>query len=42
LFTDRELAASIGNKGREIVISNRGALDRFLLLLEPLMTEHGF
>jgi hypothetical protein len=27
----------VGNKGREIVKENRGALDRFLLQLEPLM-----
>lgn len=39
LFADRETARSIGDKGREIVHQNRGALDRFLLLLQPLMNE---
>jgi 3-deoxy-D-manno-octulosonic-acid transferase len=37
LFADQELAGVVGNKGREIVKENRGALDRFLLQLEPLM-----
>jgi 3-deoxy-D-manno-octulosonic-acid transferase len=41
LFDNRELAQSIGNKGREIVRQNRGALDRFLLLLQPLMKGIG-
>jgi 3-deoxy-D-manno-octulosonic-acid transferase len=37
LFADQGLAGVVGNKGREIVRENRGALDRFLLQLEPLM-----
>jgi 3-deoxy-D-manno-octulosonic-acid transferase len=37
LFSDQALAGVVGNKGREIVKENRGALDRFLLQLEPLM-----
>jgi 3-deoxy-D-manno-octulosonic-acid transferase len=37
LFENRETARAIGSKGREIVRANRGALDRFLLLLQPLM-----
>jgi 3-deoxy-D-manno-octulosonic-acid transferase len=39
LFFDRELANLVGNKGREILRQNRGALDRFLLQLEPLMKD---
>jgi hypothetical protein len=27
----------LGNLGRDIVVSNRGALDRLLRLLEPLI-----
>jgi 3-deoxy-D-manno-octulosonic-acid transferase len=42
LFHDTVTANAIGSKGREIVIKNRGALDRFLLQLEPLMKEAGF
>jgi 3-deoxy-D-manno-octulosonic-acid transferase len=41
LFGNREYAQAIGNRGREIVRQNRGALDRFLLLLQPLMQEIG-
>jgi 3-deoxy-D-manno-octulosonic-acid transferase len=37
LFADQEVADIVGNKGREIVRENRGALDRFLRQLEPLM-----
>jgi 3-deoxy-D-manno-octulosonic-acid transferase len=37
LFADQEAAGIVGNKGREIVRENRGALDRFLRQLEPLM-----
>jgi 3-deoxy-D-manno-octulosonic-acid transferase len=37
LFRDHDLATTVGEKGREIVRENRGALDRFLLQLEPLM-----
>jgi len=39
LISDRDLAELVGNKGREIVRQNRGALDRFLLQLEPLMKD---
>lgn len=41
LFADPELARTIGRKGQDIVRQNRGALDRFLLLLDPLMKETG-
>ncbi len=41
LFANRETAESIGNRGREIVRQNRGALGRFLLLLQPLMKGMG-
>jgi 3-deoxy-D-manno-octulosonic-acid transferase len=41
LFENRENAQAIGKRGREIVRQNRGALDRFLLLLQPLMQEIG-
>jgi len=37
LFSDPETAADIGGRGREIVLRNRGALDRLLQLLEPLV-----
>lgn len=37
LFDDPETSRIIGDKGREIVRENRGALARFLLQLEPLM-----
>ncbi|HEX9852404.1 MAG TPA: glycosyltransferase, partial [Woeseiaceae bacterium] len=40
-FENPELAQAIGNKGRDIVIQNRGALDRFLTLLQPLMKGIG-
>ena len=36
LFANPERAADIGNRGRQIVRHNRGALDRLLRLLEPL------
>ncbi len=39
LFADPETAADIGNRGREIVQQNRGALDRLLRLLEPLVDK---
>lgn len=41
LFDDRNAARAIGDKGRDIVRQNRGALDRFLLLIEPLMRGVG-
>lgn len=37
LFKDPDAARTVGDKGREIVRENRGALARFLLQLEPLM-----
>jgi 3-deoxy-D-manno-octulosonic-acid transferase len=39
LFADRETAADIGNRGREVVMQNRGSLDRLLKLLEPLILD---
>lgn len=37
LITDNELAAEMGNQGREIVLRNRGAIERLFALLEPLI-----
>jgi len=37
LFADPDTAADIGNRGRDIVQQNRGALGRLLELLEPLV-----
>ncbi|MCH8072078.1 MAG: lipid IV(A) 3-deoxy-D-manno-octulosonic acid transferase [Proteobacteria bacterium] len=37
LFADKARATDIGNRGREIVQQNKGALDRLLKLLEPLL-----
>jgi len=39
LFTDRDSAIDIGNRGREIVMQNKGALDRLLHLLRPLLKK---
>ncbi len=39
LLTDQSDAVARGNKGRDIVQSNRGALSRLLGLLEPLIGE---
>ena len=39
LFADEARATDIGNRGREIVQQNRGALDRLLSLLEPLLSN---
>ena len=39
LFTDRDSATDIGNRGREIVMQNKGALDRLLRLLQPLLKK---
>lgn len=39
LLTDREEARAIGARGRDIVTSNRGALQRLLVLLEPLVSD---
>lgn len=40
LLTDRELAARLGNTGRSVLEENRGALERLLVLLEPLLSYH--
>lgn len=37
LFDDRQQAAEMGARGRAIVASNRGSLQRLLVLLEPLI-----
>jgi 3-deoxy-D-manno-octulosonic-acid transferase len=37
LFADPATAEDIGNRGREIVLQNRGSLQRLLTLLEPLV-----
>ena len=39
LLTDRELAARLGNTGRAVLDENRGALERLLVLLEPLLSD---
>ena len=39
LFADEATATDIGNRGREIVQQNKGALDRLLKLLEPLLRD---
>ncbi len=39
LFADQERANEIGGRGREIVQRNKGALDRLLHLLEPLLRQ---
>ena len=41
LFADEARATDIGNRGREIVQQNKGALDRLLKLLEPLLHDVG-
>ncbi len=41
LFADEAAATDIGNRGREIVQQNRGALDRLLTLLQPLLSTIG-
>ena len=38
LFADEATATDIGNRGRELVQQNRGALERLLKLLEPLLS----
>ena len=40
LLTDRELAARLGNTGQSVLEKNRGALERLLVLLEPLLSDH--
>jgi 3-deoxy-D-manno-octulosonic-acid transferase len=37
LLTNRDDAAAIGEKGREIVANNRGSLQKLLILLDPLV-----
>jgi 3-deoxy-D-manno-octulosonic-acid transferase len=39
LFADETKATEIGKRGRDIVQQNRGALDRLLKLLEPLLSN---
>ena len=39
LFQDPETAADIGRRGKELVQQNRGALQRLLSLIEPLITR---
>jgi 3-deoxy-D-manno-octulosonic-acid transferase len=38
LLRDEDTARRLGNLGREIVVKNRGALERLLRLVEPLIT----
>ena len=37
LFAEPDVATDIGNRARDIVLKNRGALARLLVLLEPLV-----
>jgi 3-deoxy-D-manno-octulosonic-acid transferase len=39
LIADPDAAARIGEKGRKIVLENRGSLDKLLGLLEPLIGD---
>lgn len=39
LLADRTAAESMGRKGRQIVVTNRGALQRLMVLLNPLVDE---
>jgi 3-deoxy-D-manno-octulosonic-acid transferase len=39
LFEDPDTAADIGNRGRNVVLQNRGSLGRLLTLLEPLISD---
>jgi 3-deoxy-D-manno-octulosonic-acid transferase len=39
LLNDEELAQETGQKGKQIVATNRGALQRLLVLLEPLVDQ---
>ena len=39
LLHDDDTARRLGNLGREIVVKNRGALQRLLRLVEPLITS---
>jgi 3-deoxy-D-manno-octulosonic-acid transferase len=39
LLQDKQTAMRLGNLGRDLVVRNRGALDRLLRLLEPLIAR---
>jgi 3-deoxy-D-manno-octulosonic-acid transferase len=39
LLKDEDLAQAMGQKGKQIVAANRGALQRLLVLLEPLVDQ---
>jgi len=39
MFADPETAADIGRRGRELVSQNKGALDRLMHLLQPLLSD---
>ena len=39
LLSDRERAARLGRAGQQVLDENRGALERLLVLLEPLLAE---
>ena len=41
LFSSKESAQDIGNRGFEIIQQNRGALERLLRLIEPLIVKVG-
>jgi 3-deoxy-D-manno-octulosonic-acid transferase len=41
LLKDEDLAVAMGQKGKQIVAANRGALQRLLVLLEPLVEQVG-
>ncbi len=41
LLEDPDGANRLGNRGREILDRNRGALERLLVLLDPLLVEEG-
>jgi 3-deoxy-D-manno-octulosonic-acid transferase len=41
LLTNPERAHQLGSNGREVLRSNRGALQRLLEMLEPLLTQPG-
>jgi 3-deoxy-D-manno-octulosonic-acid transferase len=39
MFADPDTAADIGRRGRELVSQNKGALDRLMHLLQPLLSD---
>ncbi len=41
LLDDRDSAARLGSRGKAVLEQNRGALDRLLVLLDPLMSPAG-